>query len=116
MPQNEGLQMTKQEALLRIDELQDEIKAQEEVVTRDIDTKYAEVDYQKKTLVIEDLNLQTAQKGLDKANLQYKSGEVSYKALMNIKIEYEKMKDSYGRALRELAYRITKLNNSCGVG
>lgn len=116
MPENESLKMTKEETLLRIDELQDEIKEQEEFVTKAINTAYAEVEYQNKTLIIEKLKLETAQKDLDKAKLQYKSGQVSNKTLTNVKIAYEKSKASHESTLRELAHNINKLNNSCGVG
>jgi len=115
MPKIESFKMMKQETLLRVDELQDEIVAQEEFVTRAINTAYADVNYQKETLAIESLKLESAQKDLDKANFQYKSGQVSYKTLTNVKIAFDTSKASYESALRELAFRINKLNNSCGV-
>ncbi len=115
IPKNENLKMSKGEVLASIDNLENNIKLQQEFVTQDINNKYIDVINLKRNLEIEDKKLNNLKKNYDAANQRFKSGTISSRNFHLVKLNYETGKANYDKAIRDLASGISKLNSACGV-
>lgn len=115
MPNIEDFQLTKQELLLRIDELKEQIKSQEHLVQISINDEYTQAAYNRKNLDIAEKNYNASQDKYNQAQLEYNQGKLSLNTLNNVKIAYEADKAIYDKAVRDLAYQIGKLKDAYRV-
>ncbi len=116
LPDSEEIQMKKQEAIMRVEELQNEIAENKNNVLIDINKLYGNVEYQKNILDIEKSNFESAEKNKNSSTIKYKNGSLSKIDLAKIEIEYMRSKATFEKAKRDLVYSISKLKTACGLG
>ncbi len=115
LPNDEGLQMTREELLLRINELKNSVNENKNTVLKDINTKYSEAEYQLKTFEIEKNKFISAENELNNARMEYERNKLSLKSLLEKQINYLKVKSNFESSKRELASKITKIKYAYGV-
>ena len=115
VPQNEDLQLSLKETLLSISEFDNEIKTQEAYVRKDVDSIYTKISYNKKSVDIETRKYNESKKNYGKAKIQYQAGQLNITALDYSRLSCEASRINYEKAIRDLTYEISALNNACGV-